>query len=235
MRIRDSVSPEENDAALWMARREDRIIRWGFCFGTLAMPHPTHLRICAAIEAHGWAAEAAFLPEQAIAALRAEARRRDAAGEFHAAGVGRGPARVERSDIRGDRIIWLDEHARSSAEVPLWQALAALQAALNRALFLGLDSFEGHYALYPSGAFYRRHRDRFRDDDTRVISCALYLNEDWSADDGGALRLHMPEGLRDVVPEGGVLACFLADRFEHEVLPAARERLAVSGWFRRRA
>jgi len=198
------------------------------------MLHSVHLGTCAAIEERGWAVDPAFVPEQAIAALRAEARRRDAAGEFHAAGIGRGAARIERSDIRGDRILWLDEHASCAAEAPLWQALAALQAALNRALFLGLDSFEGHYALYPPGAFYRRHRDRFRDDDARVISCALYLNEDWAASDGGALRMHLPEGPHDIVPEGGVLVCFVAERFEHEVLPSERERLGVSGWFRRR-
>ena len=199
------------------------------------MPHLIQLRICAAIENRGWAVEAAFLSEQSIAALRAEALRRDAAGEFHTAGVGRGVARVERSDIRGDRILWLDEHARCAAEAPLWEALAALQAALNETFFLGLDSFEGHYALYPPDAFYRRHRDRFRDDDARVISCALYLNEAWSVTDGGALRMHLPEGPHDIAPTGGAFVCFVAERFEHEVLPSSRERLAVSGWFRRRA
>ena len=198
------------------------------------MPYPIHSGICAAIEQRGWAVDPAFLPEQAIAALRSEARRRDAAGEFHAAGIGRGTARVERPDIRGDRILWLDDHERCAAEAPLLQALAALQSRLNRAFFLGLDSFEGHYALYPPGAFYRRHRDRFRDDDARVISCALYLNEDWSAEDGGALRMYLPEGVHDVLPAGGTLVCFVAERFEHEVLPSVRERLAVSGWFRRR-
>lgn len=198
------------------------------------MLHPIDRGICAAIEERGWAIDAAFMPEHAIAALRSEARRRDAAGEFHAAGIGRGAARVERPDIRGDRILWLDDQPRCAAEALLRQALAALQTGLNRALFLGLDSFEGHYALYPPGTFYRRHRDRFRDDDARVISCALYLNEDWSADDGGALRMHLPEGPHDIVPAGGSMVCFVAERFEHEVLPSARERLAVSGWFRRR-
>jgi SM-20-related protein len=198
------------------------------------MLHPGYPGICAAIEQRGWAVEAAFLPPASIAALRIEARRRDAAGEFHVAGVGRGAARVERSEIRGDRILWLDEHVHCAAEAPLWRALAALRAALNEALFLGLDSFEGHYALYPPGAFYRRHRDRFRDDDARVISCVLYLNEDWSVEDGGALRMHLPEGAHDIMPTGGTLACFIAERLEHEVLPSARERLAVSGWFRRR-
>jgi SM-20-related protein len=198
------------------------------------MPHPNYPGICAAIEQRGWAVEAAFLPAAAIEALRIEAQRRVTAGEFQVAGVGRGAARVERGDIRGDRILWLDEHAGCAVEAPLWRALAALRAGVNEALFLGLDSFEGHYALYPPGAFYRRHRDRFRDDDARVISCALYLNEDWSDEDGGALRLHLPEGAHDITPVGGTLACFIAERFEHEVLPCARERLAVSGWFRRR-
>jgi SM-20-related protein len=198
------------------------------------MPRAVELEICAAIEQRGWAVEASFLPQPAIAALRTETRRLDAAGEFQLAGIGRGASRVERSDIRGDRILWLDEQPRCASELVLSDALTALRTALNQTFFLGLDSFEGHYAIYPAGAFYRRHRDRFRDDDARVISCALYLNEDWSAADGGALRIHLDPGARDIVPTGGTLACFVAERFEHEVLPSARERLAVTGWFRRR-
>ena len=198
------------------------------------MPGHAGTEICAAIEQHGWAVDPAFLPQSAIAALRTEAQRRDAAGEFRLAGVGRGANRVERDDIRGDRILWLDEPALCAAESELAQALETLRAALNQTLFLGLVSFEGHYAIYPPAAFYRRHRDRFRDDDARVVSCVLYLNDDWSVEDGGALRLHLAPGTHDVLPAGGTLACFLADRFEHEVLPAARERLAVTGWFRRR-
>lgn len=201
---------------------------------SFAMPRPVELEICAAIEQKGWAVCAAFMPEPQIAALRAEARRRDAAGEFHAARIGRGTSRVERPDIRGDRILWLDERTPRDAEVPLWTALATLRAALNETFFLGLDSFEGHYALYPPAALYRRHRDRFRDDDARVISCVLYLNENWSHEDGGALRLHLNPGARDVLPVGGTLVCFVADRFEHEVLASGRERLAVTGWFHRR-
>jgi SM-20-related protein len=90
--------------------------------------------------------------------------------------------------------------------------------------------------LYPAGAIYARHRDRFRDDDARVISCVLYLNEGWQASDGGALRIHMPEGgWRDVIPLAGTLVVFLSERFVHEVLAATRSRLALTGWFRRRA
>jgi SM-20-related protein len=195
-------------------------------------------RICAAIADEGCAIEADFLPQASVAALADEAHARDAAGEFHAAGVGRGAARVQRSDVRGDRILWLDPSLASSAQRPFWQALDALRLALNETLLLGLFSFEGHYALYPPGAYYRRHRDQFRgagSADIRVISCAMYLNENWALADGGPLRIYDGELMRDVLPVAGTLVCFLSDRFEHEVLPATRERLALTGWFRRRA
>jgi SM-20-related protein len=197
------------------------------------MPHPLHPGICAAIEQRGWALDAPFLPEQAFTALRAEARRRDAAGEFHAAGVGRGAARVERSDIRGDRILWLDEHAPRPAEAPLWQALAALQArSTGHSSWDSTRSRATMHSIRP--ARLPPASRQFRDDDARVISCALYLNEAWSVPDGGALRIHLPDGPHDIVPTGGAFVCFIAERFEHEVLPSPRERLAVSGWFRRR-
>jgi SM-20-related protein len=38
----------------------------------------------------------------------------------------------------------------------------------------------------------------------------------------------------DVLPQGGRLLTFLSERFEHEVLPAHRERISLTGWFRRR-
>ena len=200
-----------------------------------AVAAPAVEAICAAIAEEGFAVVDEFLPSKAIAELAADARQRVAAGEFHPAGVGRGTARSERPEIRGDRICWLDPNEPRIALRACWLALSALRAALNEALFLGLWSFEGHYAVYPAGSFYTRHRDRFRDDDARVLSCALYLNESWGAGDGGALRLYSDAGALDVAPRGGTLACFLADRFEHEVLPATRDRLALTGWFRRRS
>ena len=53
--------------------------------------------------------------------------------------------------------------------------------------------------------------------------------------DGGALRLHLPDGAVDVPPRGGTLVLFLSAEIEHEVLPTTRERLSIAGWFRRRA
>jgi len=35
----------------------------------------------------------------------------------------------------------------------------------------------------------------------------------------------------DLLPEGGSLVVFLSAGFEHEVLPATRERMSITGWF----
>ncbi len=69
----------------------------------------------------------------------------------------------------------------------------------------------------------------------RAISVALYLNENWGEAEGGCLRIYTGGGAsQDVSPRGGRLVAFLSDRFEHEVLPATRDRLSFTGWYRRR-
>jgi len=191
--------------------------------------------IVEAIAANGLAVLRHAVADPLVAGLRDAARARDAAGEFRAAGVGRAAARVERPQIRGDRIRWLDAEGARPAESALFALLERLRLDVNEALFLGLLEFEGHYAIYPPGAGYARHVDRFRDDDARVLTLILYLNEAWTPAQGGALRIVQDDGAaRDVLPEGGTLVAFLADRFPHEVLPATRERLAFTGWYRRR-
>ena len=193
-------------------------------------------RLAAAIENDGYGIEPAFLRAADVAALRAHALMLDASARLRPAGVGRGEHRAVDAAIRGDRIGWLEEPPALPAERRLRVALDDLRLAMNRRLALGLFEFEGHYALYPAGAGYARHRDRFRDDDSRILSCVIYLNDAWSSTDGGLLRFHLPgDTTCDVVPRGGTLVVFLSERFDHEVLPAARPRVSLTGWFRRRA
>jgi SM-20-related protein len=131
-------------------------------------------------------------------------------------------------------ISWLQAPERD-AEQRLLTRLEELRSALNRHLMTGLEDFQGHFALYPRGTGYARHFDRLVGTDVRAISAALYLNEDWVEDDGGQLRLYTGGGASvDVLPQGGRLVVFQSDRFEHEVLPARRERMSFTGWFRRR-
>ena len=63
----------------------------------------------------------------------------------------------------------------------------SLRQALNASLFLGLEDFECHFALYPPGAYYQKHVDRFRDDDARTVSAVLYHQRCLVAEHGGAL------------------------------------------------
>ena len=192
-------------------------------------------RVVAAIAADGYAIEPDFLDANVVRALRERVEALAVQGLLAPAGVGRGTGRVARRDIRGDGIHWLADAAEDPSERPLFDALEGLRTAINRELMLGLFEFEGHYAVYPAGARYARHRDRFRDDDARVLSLVLYLNLSWQTGDGGELRLYVDDvAARDIMPAGGTLVAFLSGRFDHEVLPAARERLSIAGWYRRR-
>jgi hypothetical protein len=38
-----------------------------------------------------------------------------------------------------------------------------------------------------------------------------------------------------VQPQMGTMVCFLAEHFWHEVLPAHKERMSITGWFRQRS
>ena len=147
------------------------------------------------------------------------------------------PARVGREGfsiptVRNDEISWIDETDLRGSERQLFSVLENLRLQLNEDLFLGLVDFEAHYARYEAGHFYARHVDRFNDDSARTVSVVLYLNESWSNDDGGQLRLHTTPPI-DIKPDGGTLVCFASDKVEHEVLPSKRTRISIAAWFRR--
>lgn len=183
----------------------------------------------------GWCVVPDFVDTATIAALRSECLAAHAQGGFHAAGVGSGQARV-LSEVRGDHIRWLEEEVAGAAGKAVLARLESLRRAINQELLLGLLDLEIHFAAYPVGAAYQRHLDRFRDDDRRTVTVILYLNADWGDDDGGVLRFWPDETGEpiDILPTGGTLVTFLSQRFWHEVLPTRRQRLSLTGWFRRR-
>ena len=189
--------------------------------------------VAAELERHGFALVDAFLHESTVAALAAQCRELHACARLQPAAIGRGEGRHVDIALRGDHTHWFDPAALSAAQSEYWSRMDMLRRGLNRSLLLGLHELEAHFALYPAGARYARHRDRFRDDDTRVLSTVLYLNPDWRERDGGALRLYCDTVHRDIYPEAGRLVAFLSADFEHEVLPARRERISIAGWQRR--
>ncbi len=198
---------------------------------------PDASAIAADLAERGWSCCEEFLPAAIVGELRDEAYAVQMRGELHSAAVGAGVRRAVRPAIRGDEICWLTPPF-SPAVARLADELEQLRLALNRELMLGLFDLELQFARYAPGCGYARHLDQIAGSEARVLSLALYLNDDWRAEEGGALRLYTPEN-RDApflafAPQAGRLVSFLSDRFEHEVLPATRERLSVTGWFRRR-
>lgn len=164
--------------------------------------------------------------------LRRDLLRLQASGALARAGVGRGGGHALRADIRTDATLWLDDPRCGEPARAFLARMDALRTALNRSLFLGLAECEAHYAAYPPGGGYARHRDRFRDSDARVVSWVSYLNDDdWGPGDGGALRLYLRDDAVDLSPAGGSV-CFMSE-LEHEVLLSTRERLSIACWMRR--
>ena len=177
-----------------------------------------------------------FLLPVEVVALGTCLRNRREAGQFRVAGIGNQQVSVEKA-IRGDEILWIDEATATPEERGFLQRIGELVQYVNQTCYLGLRDYEFHYALYPTGTFYKRHLDRFRSDSRRKLSVICYLNADWQETDGGQLVLYLPESDGSerqvtVAPIGGRLVCFDSGQLEHEVFPATRERLSVTGWLK---
>ena len=152
-----------------------------------------------------------------------------------AASVGRGYETQQSKDIRRDHIAWIEPGISEVTDAWLDWA-GALQTYLNRTLYLGLFSFESHFARYQSGDFYQKHRDAFRGESNRIISLITYFNEDWQEEDGGELVIYDDKNesqiIEKVLPEFSKLVVFLSEDFPHEVKVSVRERYSIAGWFR---
>ncbi|MEJ2043765.1 MAG: 2OG-Fe(II) oxygenase [Reinekea sp.] len=153
--------------------------------------------------------------------------------QFASAGIGRGHDYAQVRFVRTDEICWITDESNTGQQWLDWSG--RLQLFLNRRLFLGLFSFESHFAHYQPGDFYKRHYDAFRGEANRVLSVVVYLNPGWQLDDGGELVLYRNDADNEgtkVTPLFGTVVVFLSEEFPHEVLPAMRDRYSIAGWFR---
>lgn len=191
--------------------------------------------IADALAEPGWVVLPNFFPPDKVSALRQQAQTQWQSGAFHAAGIGRGQALNVNEAVRSDHVQWL-ERAETGALAEYQDFIEYLRQQLNRLLYLGLFEFEAHFAVYPPGAFYKRHLDNFRGTSNRLVTALLYLNEGWQESDGGQLRLYTDgsdgSNYIDIFPHAGTLVLFRSALFWHEVLPARRERFSLTGWLR---
>ncbi len=156
-------------------------------------------------------------------------------GRFTVAQIGKSEQHRLDPEIRGDGTYWFNPENLTETQTALWSRLEELKKAFNSTLFLGLWDYEGHYAIYPKGRFYRKHLDRFQNDSRRTLSTVFFFNTHWKKEDGGILRLELGDRSLEVLPEAGTAIFFLSDRFPHEVTETNRERFSFAGWFKTRA
>jgi SM-20-related protein len=199
-----------------------------------SLPIPTLIdTICEQLYHPGWGLFTQAIPRPLCHALRQQLLDDWQAGAFHAATIGK--QGDHRQSIRGDHICWLSDQPTTPPLIAWQQFTEDLRQALNQRLWLNLQQMESMFARYPAGAHYARHLDRFHDDDSRTVTLILYLNPAWQASDGGELQLYLPDRRLSIAPEEGSLVAFLSGDYEHEVLAAQRERLSLTGWYRRRS
>lgn len=192
-----------------------------------------------AMDRQGWAAMPGCVGNDDSRRLQQECQRACGQGAFRRAGVGRGKDLEVRDEIRGDQVLWLQPGEASVEQATYLATLETLRLALNQRFFLGLFEFEGHFAIYPEGAFYKPHLDCHAGTRDRIVTVILYLNPDWQPGDGGELKLWTTSGEKTgdfelIEPRMGTLVCFMAGDFWHEVLPAMKTRMSITGWFRQR-
>lgn len=203
---------------------------------TAASGHAHFDEVVELLGTRGWCEIPDFLPRADWQPMAVEANLMYANGGFRMAGVGHGASLRIRPEIRSDRVRWIDPLEPSLLQQAWLQRIEALRLAINSSLVAGLFDYEGHFAMYPPGCFYRRHLDRFSDVSYRTVSCILYLNDDWKPEDGGDLRLYLPgdagkESYIDIKPLGGKAVFFMSRDYEHMVMPSRRKRLSLTGWF----
>ena len=190
------------------------------------------------ISTQGYAIAEHFLAPPSIQALVTRAKQLQNLGLMHKAKTGLAKNKGNSTSLRGDFIHWIENSDASEAELTYLNAMHVLQTAINQEFFLGLFELESHFAIYPPGAGYQKHLDQFIGREERKVSCILYLNEEWDQEDGGELRIYLDKEdeskFTDITPQAGKLVVFLSRDFPHEVLPARRERMSITGWFRSR-
>jgi SM-20-related protein len=180
-----------------------------------------------------------FFTSEQVAILREELLIKYEADCFKKAAIGNRVNEVVAKSIRGDVILWMDEKLANAKELQFFDKLNDLIGYLNKTCFMGILHKEFHYAIYPTGTFYKRHIDTFQNDDRRKLSFVCYLNdENWLPENGGELVLYLNEDGTEtekvIYPFPGRVVIFESQIIEHEVKPVNTKRLSITGWLKTR-
>ncbi|WP_394203719.1 2OG-Fe(II) oxygenase [Shewanella waksmanii] len=185
------------------------------------------------IQHKGFSIRPAALPYPLALALSEHVQQMSDA-KFKRAGIGREEQLNVNDFVRTDEISWINGETPAGLAWLQWSD--SLKDYMNQQLYLGLFSFESHFAHYKPGDFYKTHLDAFKGQSNRVLTVVVYLNQDWHQDDGGELVIYTDgeqasQSIK-VTPEFGTVVVFLSEEFPHQVLPAKRDRYSIAGWYR---
>ena len=192
--------------------------------------HPHFEQIADGLAESGFAVVDNFLTDTEVEAILNLDIFREGVVNFRKAGIGKESQLQINEAIRGDYIRWIDKNEAAPPAKVYMDRLQGLCEYVNQTLFLSLKDYEIHFTIYPAGSYYKRHLDQFKKDDHRKLSVICYLNKDWREEHGGQLRMYLSDKAIDCLPLSGRLVCFRSDQIEHEVLPATKERLSLTGW-----
>jgi SM-20-related protein len=148
------------------------------------------------------------------------------------AGTGKNETHVYDALFRKDIIYWLDRKHRNKYENLFFDQIDAFIIFLNETCYTGITGYEFHYTLYEQGSYYKKHRDQFRENDSRKYSMILYLNTDWTENDGGELCIHHENAVENISPLNGKAVFFKSSELEHEVLVTHKPRMSITGWLK---
>ena len=149
-----------------------------------------------------------------------------------AAGIGNEEVKDANQKMRTDKIYWLDKKHNNKFENEFLQHAENFIERLNSTCYAGINAYEFHYAVYKEGSFYRRHKDQFKNNDSRKFSLISYLNENWVAADGGQLQIYQNDTMKQIEPRSQTAVLFKSDETEHEVIKANRSRMSITGWLK---
>lgn len=171
-----------------------------------------------------------FLPTHLLEDLQAYFSKIKEEERLRQAGIGKHSEQV--TAIRSDMIYWLPDEVKE-----LNPTLCHIQNFMDELCrFYRIPTLvpELHLAEYPQGAYYKKHVDTFKNDNSRMITFILYLNAGYKEGDGGQLRIFLEdETFIDIAPLNNRLVVFKSDELPHEVLPTHTTRKSLTGWFKK--
>lgn len=193
--------------------------------------------ISTALTSRGWfVGEGLYSPALCSALLSDLNHLYDQQQKFTKARIGYKSSKTLKTHIRNDYISWLDPLSPTVCQQEYFKITESLMDLLKKELFIPMNAFEAHYAIYEPGGFYKKHLDGFKTRKARMISIILYLNPDWQENLGGELIIYNENNPNQidaqVTPKFGRFAIFLSQSIYHEVVTTPQNRYSLTGWMR---